>query len=224
MDFRKYWKHAKDASFEEITKAVEEVKANPPEPNPFNEDLNKLARLDFSRTWEERDKFITWVTLLSTGALIFSLNIIMSHFDVVRHFLLLEVSVGLLIVSVVTCVLYKLHWSIKYAFDKLDLTILEHLWKSRNTKNEIQKHLNKGEEVSNELRDEFMRLHREEYDLISRKGNVWSKIEKYIHGKIRFVEWDYRVCLVSFAIGFAILIGVMFYSMHFHYAELTKIQ
>lgn len=213
MGISKFFKRKKEPEIgaEEIQAEVQKLKDKPILKNPFNEEYLKLLKLDWKNEWEERGNFIIWITALSTGAALFTINVILTHFQNVSIPNSLKLSLVFLMLSIVTSIIFKIPWGVKYAHLKLDLTIMKHLWEGTESKNRILEQIQQGKE---DFKKEIAALEqgiRETLGVLKAdKKSFFEKMKKHDVLKINCLTWLYRISLTSFLIGLLILVFFIF--------------
>ncbi|NQU65511.1 MAG: hypothetical protein HQ517_14675 [SAR324 cluster bacterium] len=204
-------KHKKEINIEEIVVEIERLRKDPVKPNPFNTKYRRLLSLDYKAQWKERDNFINWITVLSTGTTVFSINTIMMLYKEVPVPQTLKWSLFFLLLSIMASILFKIHWGVKYAPEKLDLTVLGHLWESKEIEIKALEREKQGGKVEKTLIDELEQSIRESYELLNdNKSSLLEKLKREIDKKILYVTYLYRISLFSFLLGFILLVLFVF--------------
>ncbi len=154
--------------------------------------FSRALKDSYDRVWRERDSFIQWITLFAVSAMYFSICQLIDNRKADEPYFnpytvqLLEAGVLCLFISIVSAVVYKWRWSVKYLFDSLELESLIVDWQNEE--------LGKVPKVGQTFID----------------SPAYERIKKSIKAHVRITEFLYKNSLTFFVLAFIPLFFAIF--------------
>ncbi len=146
--------------------------------------FTRALKESYDRVWRERDSFIQWVTLFAVSAMYFSICQLIEnrkaenpYFDL-STVQLLQAGVLCLFISIVSAVVYKWRWSVKYLFESLELESLIVDWQNE----ELGEKLRGGRSFVN--------------------SPAYERMKESIKAHVRITELLYKNSLTFFVLAF----------------------
>lgn len=154
--------------------------------------FSRALKENYDYVWKERDSFIQWITLFAVSAMYFSICQLIDNRKAAHPYfdsstvLLLETGVLCLFVSIVSAVVYKWRWSVKYLFDSLELESLIVDWQN----------------------EELGKVPKEGQAFIDTPA--YERMKKSIKAHVRITEIIYKSALTFFVLAFIPLFLAIF--------------
>ncbi|MHA2219782.1 MAG: hypothetical protein ACXACY_28080 [Candidatus Hodarchaeales archaeon] len=206
------WFKSKNKKHEEINieNLIEEVeekrkKIKNKTNNPHNQQyLLKLKELLYSKA-DSRDRFINWITGLTTGSILLIFSNISSAEDNIKNYLIFS---GIILFStIVSMILFKILSEVRYRSLELEINLLKNLWEGHDIRSELEEKLKGGMAVEDEDKLKFLQNQLDSLKFLD--DNYLEKLKKPINIESSLCTTFYWLTIVLF------FIGIIFMAIYF---------